>query len=133
TARERLTQGSPLDDSAGRRRGGRLKLQDHVALITGASHGLGLAIAHALAMEGTAISCVARPGEALDRAVASLHAGGTRVIAAAADVTVETEIEAAVRKTGETWGRLDILVLNAGTWMGAPIRETSESMWDAVL
>jgi NAD(P)-dependent dehydrogenase (short-subunit alcohol dehydrogenase family) len=110
-----------------------MRLQDQVALVTGASHGLGLAISQALAAEGAAIACVARAGHRLDQAVAALRDGGARVIAAPADVTRPAEVEAAVAATLEQWGRLDIVVLNAGTWQGAPLHETSEEMWDLLL
>ena len=108
-------------------------LEDQVALITGASHGLGLAIARSLSAEGASIACVARPGRALDEAVASLRASGAQVLAIPADVTKAAEVEAAVRVAVEQWGRLDIVVLNAGTWRGAPLHETSEEMWDQLL
>jgi NADP-dependent 3-hydroxy acid dehydrogenase YdfG len=110
-----------------------MKLTDRVALITGASHGVGLAIAHALAAEGAAISCLARPSAQLDAAVADLGTRGVAAMAAPADVTKEAEVEDAVRATVERWGRLDIVVLNAGTWQGAPLHETTEAMWDLLL
>ncbi len=110
-----------------------MRLQDQVALVTGSSHGLGLAIAHALGAEGAAIACVARPGRALDDAVAALGAGGIRTFAAPADVTRAAEVERAVAATIEKWGRLDVVVLNAGTWAGAPLHETSEELWDRLL
>jgi len=110
-----------------------MKLQDQVALITGASQGLGLAIARHLAAEGAAISVVARAGAKLDEAVASLAGEGRRAIGVAADVTRSAEVEAAVRRTLDELGRLDIVVLNAGTWQGAPIVETREETWDALL
>jgi NADP-dependent 3-hydroxy acid dehydrogenase YdfG len=65
--------------------------------------------------------------------VAGLATGGARAMAAPADVTQAAEVERAVRATIEAWGRIDILVLNAGTWMGAPIVETTEADWDALL
>lgn len=110
-----------------------MRLDGQVALITGASRGLGLAIARALAGEGASLSCVARAGGDLERAVEGLRAAGADAIAAPADVTVAAEIEAAVRATLERWGRLDIVVLNAGTWQGAPLHETSEAQWDLLL
>jgi 3-oxoacyl-[acyl-carrier protein] reductase len=110
-----------------------MNLKDQVALVTGASHGLGLAIAHALAREGAAIACLARPSAALNDAVARLGAAGSQAIAVPADVTREAEVEAAVRATVERWGRLDIVVLNAGTWRPGPIHETSEADWDFLL
>ena len=110
-----------------------MNLTNQVALITGASHGLGLATARALAAEGAAISCLARPGAELERAVAELRASGGPVLAAAADVTSADQVERAVQATIEQWGRLDIVVLNAGTWKGAALHETSEAMWDQLL
>ena len=110
-----------------------MRLEHQVALITGASHGLGLATARALALEGAAVACVARPGAELERAVAALRATGAQALAAPADVTRADEVERAVQATLEQWGRLDIVVLNAGTWKGAPLVETSEALWDQLL
>lgn len=110
-----------------------MKLVDQVALVTGASRGLGLAIAKALAAEGAAIACVARAGSELDRAVGGLSASGARALAVPADVTSDVAVEAAVRTTLERLGRIDLLVLNAGTWQGAPLHETSEAMWDQLI
>jgi NADP-dependent 3-hydroxy acid dehydrogenase YdfG len=110
-----------------------MRLKDQVAFVTGASRGLGLAIARALTGEGAAVACVARPGAELDAAVAALRAGGAQAIAAPADVTREAEVESAVRATVEQWTRIDMVVLNAGTWQGAPLHETSEAQWDLLL
>jgi NAD(P)-dependent dehydrogenase (short-subunit alcohol dehydrogenase family) len=110
-----------------------MRLTEQTALITGGSRGLGLAIGRALAAEGAAIACLARPGAELERAVAELAGAGAKALAAPADVTVSAEVERAVQKTLETWGRLDMVVLNAGTWQGAPLHETSEEMWDLLL
>lgn len=110
-----------------------MKLQGQSALITGASRGLGLAIAGALGREGAAVACLARPGAELDRSVSGLAASGIRAIAVPADVTREAEVAAAVRAAREALGPPDIVVLNAGTWQGAPLHETSEQQWDLLL
>lgn len=110
-----------------------MKLEHQVALVTGGSRGLGLAIARALSAEGAAVACLARPGADLQRAVAELSAAGREALAAPGDVTREADVEAAVRAVIARWGRLDVLVLNAGTWAGAPLHETSEAQWDALL
>jgi NAD(P)-dependent dehydrogenase (short-subunit alcohol dehydrogenase family) len=110
-----------------------MKLKGRVALITGASRGLGAAIAAALAHEGAAVACLARPGADLDRVVAGLNEAGGVAIAAPADVTRAAEVSAAVEATVAAWDRLDIVVLNAGTWQGAPIDQTTEAQWDLLL
>ena len=108
------------------------RLEGQVALVTGGSRGLGLAISRALEEEGASLALVARPGPELDEAVASLPAP-SRAMAAPADVTRADQVERAVRSVVERFGRLDIVVLNAGTWQGAPIHETSEATWDQLL
>jgi NAD(P)-dependent dehydrogenase (short-subunit alcohol dehydrogenase family) len=110
-----------------------MKLEGQAALITGASHGLGLSIARALGAEGARVACMARPGDELDHAVRGLAAERLTALAAPADVTKSSEIERAVRATLDAWGRIDIVVLNAGTWKGALLHETSEETWDLLL
>ena len=110
-----------------------MKLTNRVALVTGSSRGLGLAIASALGSEGASIACVARAGGELDRAVADLAAAGVTARAFPADVTREAEVAAAVEAAAAAWGRLDMVVLNAGTWQGAPVHETTEAQWDLLL
>ncbi|HTM57095.1 MAG TPA: SDR family oxidoreductase [Candidatus Udaeobacter sp.] len=110
-----------------------MKLDGKVALVTGASRGLGLAIAEALTAESASVALLARPGDELGRAVERLGRDGARVTAAPADVTSSSAVDQAVRGVIERWGRLDILVLNAGTWQGAPIAETSDAMWDQII
>ena len=110
-----------------------MKLENRVALITGASRGLGLAIARALAREGAAVACMARASEELAKAVGQLRNTGARAMAAPADVTREAEVEAVIGNVVAAWGGLDMLILNAGTWQGAPLAETTEAQWDLLL
>lgn len=91
-----------------------LELDGKVALITGASRGIGRAIAFALAAEGCAVSLCARGAEALAATAEELRARGAQVLATAGDVTVSADLERIVAATQKRFGRLDILVNNAG-------------------
>lgn len=110
-----------------------MNLENQVALITGGSKGLGFAIARALTAEGASVALLARASAELTGAVKQLESAGAKALAAPADVTKSDEVERAVRATLERWGRLDILVLNAGTWFGSPLAETTEAQWDTLL
>ncbi len=110
-----------------------MSLAGQVALITGGSSGLGLAIAEALGAAGARVAVLAKGREELDRAAASLAARGIDVMARSTDVTDAASVDAAVAALRERWGRLDALVLNAGTWQGAPIASTTEAQWDLLL
>jgi NAD(P)-dependent dehydrogenase (short-subunit alcohol dehydrogenase family) len=108
-------------------------LQGQVALITGASRGIGLAIAETLAAMGAKVSICARKAEELERAAAGLRAKGADVFAMPADMTQTADI---VRLAGETerkLGPVDILVNNAGVGRFGAFQEQSEQDWDAVL
>jgi 3-oxoacyl-[acyl-carrier protein] reductase len=91
-----------------------LELRDKVALITGASRGIGKAIALALAAEGADVALVARGEERLREAAREAAARGVRTAAIVADVTRAEDVERMVRETVERLGRVDILVNNAG-------------------
>lgn len=110
-----------------------MSLLEQVAIVTGGSRGLGLAIARALGQAGAKPAIMARASAELDTAVAALRAAGFDAMAAPADVTREAEVAAATRSVLDRHGRIDVLVLNAGTWQGAPIHETSEAQWDGLL
>ena len=110
-----------------------MTLAGQVALVTGGSRGLGLAIARALAAQGARVACVARPGAELDAAVAGLVAAGAEAVAAPADVTASAEVNRAVAAVVGRWGRLDVLVLNAGTWKGASLADTSDELFDQLV
>lgn len=110
-----------------------MRLEGQAAVITGGTRGLGLAIAQALTAEGAAVGLLARAGGAMDDAVAKLSAAGADVLALPADVTREDEVARAIRAAMERWGRIDVLVLNAGTWKASKLDETSEAEWDMLL
>jgi 3-oxoacyl-[acyl-carrier protein] reductase len=107
-------------------------LDGKVALITGASRGIGLAIAHRLAALGASLGLSARDRNRLD-AVASGFASGIKVFAVPADLTSTDQIAALVPKTEQALGPIDILVNNAGVGTFAPIQDASERDWDSML
>jgi NADP-dependent 3-hydroxy acid dehydrogenase YdfG len=104
-----------------------------VALITGASRGIGLAIARRLGKMGARVSICARDQANLEEAVSVLRAEGSDVLATAADVTREDQISTLVRNTQQKLGPIDILVNNAGIGIFGPFHQQSEADWDAVL
>jgi len=98
-------------------------LQHKVALVTGASRGLGWAMAQSLAQAGAHVVLNARDRQAIDTRVAELHAQGLSGEAAAFDVTDTAAAEACIGSIMARHGRLDILVANAGINHRAPIAE----------
>ena len=89
-------------------------LGDKVALITGASQGLGRALALAFAEEGARVVVNARSDESVRPVAEEVEGAGAEVLAVAADVSREAEVEKLVRETVERFGRIDVLVNNAG-------------------
>ena len=89
-------------------------MAERAAIVTGASSGIGLAIARMLGEEGYSITMAARRPEKLEGATAALAAGGFDVQAVAANVAEEAEIQKVVAAHRDHFGRLDVLVNNAG-------------------
>jgi len=113
-----------------------LHLTDSVAIVTGASRGLGFAAARALADEGCRVAVCARGADALGRAAAALAdaAGGRdRVLAVPADVSTPDGAEAVVRQTLDRFGRVDVLVNNVGKAAGTDIVDTTDEDWQEAL
>jgi len=103
-----------------------------VAIVTGASRGIGRAIAIALAHHGYRVVAVARSEEALRELERTLNAHDRRVLSLPADITDDTSIEHVVRTTLEWTGRIDVLVNNAGIGIFKPAIELSSEEFDAM-
>jgi 3-oxoacyl-[acyl-carrier protein] reductase len=119
-----------------------LELTDKVAIVTGASRGLGQAAARALAAEGARVVLVARGGEALEAAAARLRsaasmagasASADRVLPVVADVSTPDGAERVVAATLDAFGRIDILVNNVGKAGGAGIDATPDDEWQSAI
>jgi NADP-dependent 3-hydroxy acid dehydrogenase YdfG len=104
-------------------------LDGTVALVTGASSGIGEATALALAGEGAAVALAARRRDRLDGLAQKLSGDGGRVLVSETDVTDEEQAIAAVETTVEQLGRLDIVVNNAGLMLLGPIVGADTSEW----
>jgi len=104
-----------------------------VALVTGGSRGIGLAIAARLGRMGARIAICARSAESLERAAEGLRRDAVETLAMAADVTRSAEVTALVERTRKSLGPVDILVNNAGVGIFGPVQALRESDWDAVL
>jgi NAD(P)-dependent dehydrogenase (short-subunit alcohol dehydrogenase family) len=108
-------------------------LAERAALITGASSGIGLAIARTLGEEGYALTVSARRPEKLDAAVSGLREDGLEVQSVAANMSEEDEVVGVFAKHREAYGRLDVLVNNAGVGIGAPMEEIQTKYLDMQL
>lgn len=103
------------------------------AIVTGASSGIGLAVARMLGERGHAITLVARRPEKLDAAYEQLRGEGLEVGQVAANVGDEADVVRAVAAHREAYGRLDVLMNNAGVGIGSPIGELSAKHMDVQL
>ena len=104
-----------------------------VALVTGASSGIGLAISRRLGQMGARVSLCARNAENLERAASTLRTAGIQVLALRTDVTRGDEVVGFVSETQRTLGPVDILVNNAGIGIFGPFQDQTEADWNAIL
>jgi len=106
-----------------------MRFANKVAIVTGASRGIGRAIAVGLSKEGADIVAVARKTDGTRGIVSDVEALGGKVLPITADVSQSTDAQAIVRAAMERFGRIDILVNNAGIHLCAPFVEESEELW----
>jgi NAD(P)-dependent dehydrogenase (short-subunit alcohol dehydrogenase family) len=111
----------------------RFRLDDKVALVTGASSGLGVAFAKALAEAGADVALAARRVDRLAETATLVEAAGRRSITVATDVARREDCFAAVEATTEALGRLDILVNNAGIGTAVPATRETEEQFRSVI
>lgn len=108
-------------------------VEGKIALVSGASSGLGEHMAEVLAANGVAVVCAARRVDRLEKLAERITAKGGRALAVAMDVTDRASVKAALNAAESTFGTPDIVVCNAGATGGQPFLEMEEAVWDHVL
>ncbi|MGH8867669.1 MAG: SDR family NAD(P)-dependent oxidoreductase [Actinomycetes bacterium] len=109
------------------------RLDGSVALVTGASSGIGEATARALAAEGAVVAVAARRKDRLEELTARIEQDGGRALALTTDVTEQAQAVDAVERTVSEYGRLDILVNNAGVMYLGPVVDAPTDEWDRMV
>jgi len=109
------------------------RLDGTVALVTGASSGIGEAAAKSLAGEGAAVAVLARRGDRLDALVSDIEGAGGKALAIEADVTEQQQAIDAVERTVSELGRLDTVFNNAGLMLNGPVEDAPTEEWDRMV
>lgn len=109
------------------------KLNGKVAVITGASSGIGEATAIALAAEGAKIALAARRVEKLEALAKQITDGSGQALPIAADVTDDAQIQELVEKTQSHFGGIDVLINNAGVMLVGPVEGANISDWQRMI
>src|SRR6202162_3983014 len=110
-----------------------MKLEGRVALVTGASQGIGHACALALAREGAAVAVAARNEQKLDELVAQITAAGGKAAVFVMDVAEEEQVKSGIKSALAQFGKIDILINNAGITRDQLVMRMKRADWDAVL
>ena len=110
-----------------------MRLKDKVAVVTGAASGIGKEIARTFVAEGAKVVIADLNQKGADATAKELNSSGKNAIGVAMDVTDEAEVEAGMAKSVEAFGKIDILVSNAGIQIVAPLDEFEFSKWKKLL
>lgn len=111
----------------------RAPLDGRVAIVTGASSGIGAATARTLADAGARVVLAARSGDALEAIADGIEDGGGRARAVPTDVTDDGDVERLVESTLDAYGRLDVLVNNAGLIDVSPVADADFDAWERMV
>jgi 3-oxoacyl-[acyl-carrier protein] reductase len=109
------------------------KLEGKVAIVTGASRGIGAAIAKELAQEGAMVALCARNLAACEATAQEVRSAGVEAMAMAVDVSDAAQVDACVKAVLEKFGRIDIMVNNAGITKDGLLMRMTDADWDAVV
>lgn len=107
-----------------------MRLKNKIAIITGGGTGIGLSCARLFCREGARSVIFGRREDRLDEAVTEI---GNTALAVSGDITRNEDIKRLVETTIRTYGKVDILINNAGVFTGSPVHEMQDSDWDAIL
>lgn len=110
-----------------------MKLENQVAIVTGAASGIGKAIAARYAAEGARIVIADLNRDAANAAAAEIEASGGRAMGVAMDVTDEAQVNAGVAAAVRAYGRVDVLVSNAGIQIVNPLEAFSYADWKKLM
>ena len=105
-------------------------LKDRVAMVTGASGGIGAGLAAMLAAEGARVALAARRGDELERVAEEIHQKGGTAVPVVTDLTDDDALAGLLRTTRAVLGPVDVLVNNAGHAIWKPLEETTMAEWD---
>ncbi len=111
----------------------KIDFSGRVAVVTGASSGIGAAYAKALAEQGADVAILARRVQKLEKVAEECRAFGVKCLPVACDVTDEASIKAAVKEVGDTFGRIDVLINNAGVCEFSLLEDHTTEQWNKVI
>lgn len=109
------------------------RFEGKVAIVTGGAQGIGEAIARRLASEGAQVAILDIQPDKAEKVAADIAAGGGRALAMEMDITKNQDVKQAVKEVEEKWGKIDVLINNAGWDKAAPFIQLTEEIWDKVI